>query len=435
MYCKKCGNEIKEGMKFCENCGTPVVEQNNNSEISTKQKKRISKKIVIALVTAAVVIAALIVLLVNLFSPKYDLTSMYDIEITGGSGYASASCYKKEAEFAKFEKEIKAKYPKVLFGYELNGDNQYKYKDSWTGELKEGYVEFSDLVDVGDPIPSENIKNGTVVKVVIKVNEEVCMKYGIKGLKGGTIEKKAEGLKKVNNSLDVFDGVELKLEDDNTENLDPYLSPSVVYNGKISDVNKNSFEVTAKGDGKYLVTYVGESSIVPKPKKTEKIFTLDVDKKYLMLPNQLNSNYINEAKKKTKAAIKEKIHEMKESWFNDAKVSLGKYQGYILLSNLTYDDATYAADDINELIIVYSVKVDGTKGCCEVAFGNDPLVEDSKNAIVIGKNNYIKPGKGYCGMDFATMDPDPIQEIVDKYKEQSDFENCYFSKELEKYSN
>lgn len=31
MYCKKCGNEIKENQKFCSNCGTQVleIEQNN----------------------------------------------------------------------------------------------------------------------------------------------------------------------------------------------------------------------------------------------------------------------------------------------------------------------------------------------------------------------------------------------------------------------
>ena len=44
MYCKKCGNEIKEGMKFCTRCGKPILsEQNdiNNIKNSSRDNKRV----------------------------------------------------------------------------------------------------------------------------------------------------------------------------------------------------------------------------------------------------------------------------------------------------------------------------------------------------------------------------------------------------------
>ncbi len=31
MYCKNCGNEVKEGVKFCENCGKGINELGNNN--------------------------------------------------------------------------------------------------------------------------------------------------------------------------------------------------------------------------------------------------------------------------------------------------------------------------------------------------------------------------------------------------------------------
>ena len=35
MFCSKCGNQIKAGVKFCKKCGTPVVAENVNAPITT----------------------------------------------------------------------------------------------------------------------------------------------------------------------------------------------------------------------------------------------------------------------------------------------------------------------------------------------------------------------------------------------------------------
>lgn len=35
MFCKNCGNELKEGVKFCSKCGTPVgvIQTSENQEV------------------------------------------------------------------------------------------------------------------------------------------------------------------------------------------------------------------------------------------------------------------------------------------------------------------------------------------------------------------------------------------------------------------
>lgn len=40
MFCKECGNEIKEGLKICENCGSKVVNLENKEGHDNKKKIR-----------------------------------------------------------------------------------------------------------------------------------------------------------------------------------------------------------------------------------------------------------------------------------------------------------------------------------------------------------------------------------------------------------
>ena len=66
MYCKNCGEEIKEGADFCPNCGIAIINngaQRNNSTNSSKDKaKRVNKKtqIIIGAVMAGLIILSVL---------------------------------------------------------------------------------------------------------------------------------------------------------------------------------------------------------------------------------------------------------------------------------------------------------------------------------------------------------------------------------------
>lgn len=65
MYCKKCGNEIKEGMKFCTKCGNPILsEQNdvNNIKNSSRDNKRV---LTMMLVFALILLVGGVILFTN----------------------------------------------------------------------------------------------------------------------------------------------------------------------------------------------------------------------------------------------------------------------------------------------------------------------------------------------------------------------------------
>ena len=34
MYCKKCGKELDDGVKFCTGCGAPVIENSDSAQNS-----------------------------------------------------------------------------------------------------------------------------------------------------------------------------------------------------------------------------------------------------------------------------------------------------------------------------------------------------------------------------------------------------------------
>ncbi len=41
MNCSKCGNVLKSGANFCNNCGTPVASQNNISNMQQSNNNQI----------------------------------------------------------------------------------------------------------------------------------------------------------------------------------------------------------------------------------------------------------------------------------------------------------------------------------------------------------------------------------------------------------
>lgn len=55
MFCTKCGNEIKEGNKFCDNCGTTTDGSSNNLNVSNNNGQTIKKLLKFCLWAALII--------------------------------------------------------------------------------------------------------------------------------------------------------------------------------------------------------------------------------------------------------------------------------------------------------------------------------------------------------------------------------------------
>ncbi len=64
MFCPKCGEEIKDGSKFCKHCGTPIKSKTGAKKppepIKTSNNDDRNKKIIIGVLIAAIVILAIV---------------------------------------------------------------------------------------------------------------------------------------------------------------------------------------------------------------------------------------------------------------------------------------------------------------------------------------------------------------------------------------
>lgn len=65
MFCPKCGEEIKDGSKFCKHCGSEIKKNNNANSTTTTVTKQPNnddrnKKIIIGVLVAAIVILAIV---------------------------------------------------------------------------------------------------------------------------------------------------------------------------------------------------------------------------------------------------------------------------------------------------------------------------------------------------------------------------------------
>lgn len=65
MFCPKCGEEIKDGSKFCKHCGSEIKKNNNANSTTTTVTKQPNnddrnKKIIIGVLVAAIVILAVV---------------------------------------------------------------------------------------------------------------------------------------------------------------------------------------------------------------------------------------------------------------------------------------------------------------------------------------------------------------------------------------
>lgn len=89
MYCKKCGKELDDGVKFCTGCGSPVSDnldpsQSRNTEIMGTAVNKNAKNIkyIIAFAAAVIIIICGVAVSVNLFTSGDELSDTSDQNVT-----------------------------------------------------------------------------------------------------------------------------------------------------------------------------------------------------------------------------------------------------------------------------------------------------------------------------------------------------------------
>ena len=89
MYCKKCGKELNDGVKFCTGCGNPVSEsvdltQSQNTEITeaSVNKDKNNIKYIIAFAAAVIIIICGVAVSINLFTSGNKLSDTSDKNMT-----------------------------------------------------------------------------------------------------------------------------------------------------------------------------------------------------------------------------------------------------------------------------------------------------------------------------------------------------------------
>lgn len=112
MFCSGCGNEIKDGIAFCDKCGTPINANNQNmvnagaannqsiaGENASAPKKSKNKNIPIIIAMIAVVLIAVIIIVVVLSSKK-------DKESSGNNSSSNSSGSKSGKSLTEYSGQV-----------------------------------------------------------------------------------------------------------------------------------------------------------------------------------------------------------------------------------------------------------------------------------------------------------------------------------------
>ena len=432
MFCPNCGKELNLTGRFCEHCGynmskdleeaaanNSAAESNANESASqtnpaftgnapvngsmptgSAPKKQRNNKVLIPIIVAVAVIAILAVSIITyvFFVPKkVNLTNYVDKVTFEGfdtRGTADIKVNEKQLkkDLAKKLKKPKASdftkgkkdYDDILDG--LQGIFDSVTDESSYAEILMDSVSFS--ID-----PSSDLSNGDTVKLVIKYDNEVAKKFGIKFTKD---EKsyKVKGLKDLQ-EVDPFDGVSLSVE-----GVSPYLSVSIVSNNSTFseyDYNiENEAEHYAKGDK--VTVYVNNETLESaeeeygyKFKTNSKDFTLDNVPEYVSSLSQLsdddNKKLQNQAKDVVEAYLAQE-----DEYFEASDL---KYVGsYLLYSKEIGNDSYYG--DSNDYYCVFSAKVTNNKHSKTVYFpvlfkninkcGEDEVIYEEYNESIPGSS-------------------------------------------------
>lgn len=173
MYCKNCGNKIKENTNFCTNCGKKT---NDNLQMKTPNKKEKNYKIPFAIVTSILatiivsIISFVVLIIAALVFDEFEETKNYI------PGYAELK-YNEEQITFKVPNEFKAEEE------EMSDDNQTFY--NWYGEYITYSLDYNydNYYDIQKTIQmkyySKEYKNSKIGEYSVPINNEIVKVFFI----------------------------------------------------------------------------------------------------------------------------------------------------------------------------------------------------------------------------------------------------------------
>lgn len=423
MNCPKCNQEIKEGSKFCEFCGTPVGGENINmaqpqaGQMPTPKKPIDKKRMTRIGVIAAIAIVALIVVivLVKTHKTKLDLQDYTKVEFSGYEKYGTASI--------KFDSEKLAKDFADAAGIK-------KDLEELDADALSEISNYSDMIELFNKMEyklnkESGLKNGDTVKVTYKFDNDLAKKYKVQFV-GETMEVKVSGLKKVK-EVDPFK--DLKVEFSGTS---PDASVTVTNESKEEALSSLYFQTEPSGDlaigdkVKVFVDYNEDSFIEQYGcilTQTEKEYTVENVDAYVTASGDLDEEVLNQMKKQTEDTIKSYFAAEKD----ELKQSDLKYAGYYFLSKKNPD--SWNANNI--VYIVYSAKVKSKAKSFKtstvyfpVKFSN--VIKYADGTIYVDLNSTTI--EGHTGLSYGWW------EDVNGYLKESDMKNELVTSQKADYS-
>lgn len=140
MFCKNCGNEIKDGVKFCGKCGTTIEQSKFYFETGSiaaenkHQKSNVKKYIICFAVIALVLIFILIKCCNSSSEPAIKINSISFNSYTSKIEYKFENISDKDIAYITFETYF---YDRMGGALELDSfsDDDYDLKLNYTGPL------------------------------------------------------------------------------------------------------------------------------------------------------------------------------------------------------------------------------------------------------------------------------------------------------------
>lgn len=284
MFCRKCGSQIKDGVKFCVKCGSPVDQTDNSAskskdrikDVKGKRKSKVSKKIIgIACVLAVVLVAIIVWRVSPFFQQKYEgeiiFETEYDIEgyfqecfiVSKNDGmlYGVLDMEGEEIIPIKYDYITVGNYYEVMEGDDITAYLCAVYEDEYTLFNTKGKEIFS----------SEEYTIGTLYQECFVVSKNDGVLYGVLDIKGEEVipvrydsvyflytEIEGEGITpyfsaKYEDEYTVFD-----IEGNKIMQSDSYISQIV---GEIETTEETYFKSISDGY-RTIVTYDSQGDIV-----------------------------------------------------------------------------------------------------------------------------------------------------------------------------